>query len=153
MQAVQLSVTRVAGRTANSVGDFFDEFESLDVGWQPVGHVLCWLDKTDRAMMRARPRGWKICNLQRDFVEAGCPQVVSENLPSQADGSIVVGDVILGMMPITQYERLARTRMQKHAEKRRASIESVHNAGEVANRAIRDKTRLPEGGIVFNPNA
>lgn len=138
MKRVRIDVRTVRGRSANGDGDFFNEFEALDLAWKQEGYAYCWLNKDPRNIQTAKRRGWVICDAERDFLGEGCPQ---EYLPGERtpDGTLTFGDVILGKMPLSLYSKRALAKVERAKARRRGEIERVLQDGERVADALRSK--------------
>lgn len=153
MGEIAIHVNRVHGKRANAAGEFLDPFTPMDLPWKEPGMVYCHIDSDSRVAPVRRREGWVVCNLQRDFLDAGCP---SELIPpewSSPDGTIRFGQLVLAKMPAAKRSAMLRRRVEKRMAKRRAVEESVYSAGERAAHPAVQRGILPRGtNLVFDPN-
>lgn len=149
MGSIKIQVDRVQGRRANGDGEFFNDFEALDLPWKERGFTYCWIDKHPRSLGKSRIRGWQICDLQRDFLDKGCPEESVALLPSQSDGTITFHDVVLAKMPISLYQKRISARRELADQRKRARKDVVNSAADQLHSAMRRQGKnVPEGGVV-----
>ena len=149
MAKIKIDVQRVGNKSKNASGEFLDEFSALSVPWQQPGFVYCYLADHPKMMISAKRRGWAICDVRRDFIDLGCPEHLANQMPVQPDGSIRMGDAILGKLPASRWDLLAKERKRRRDEKagshrNRAELE----AARIENRMRKLGIRVPEGGIL-----
>lgn len=118
--------------------DVFDEYEPMKMQWQEPGMVYRWCDKDSRVLPTRVRQGWKVCDIEEDFLRLKCPSGSLPGVP-QPGGEIHFGDSILCKMPIALAAKRYSNTIAKAQVKRSAGIDSARREGESVAREIRGR--------------
>lgn len=135
---LEVNILNVDGGTVDRPPEEFDEFEPLKLHWKKPGMVYRWCDRDARVLPVRRRQGWKICNVEKDFRELGCPELRIPGVP-QPGGEIHFGDSILAEMPIELYEKRYDSMIRKATERSARGLSDVMRAGDEVAAELRSR--------------